>query len=214
MNKKLLIVVALAALVSGGAFAQLTFGVTGALHMDQQLSASEIASDFKSGDNIYYGGFIEIIGKHIGLGFSMNYSPATVVGAPIDLNNWDDNLYLSYHFFGGRAFLDPFFEFGLGAFYLDYVNASDRPKDAQTGELIGTSPISASPYWFGAFGLGLNFGPIGLFGKFAFNGVIQSHWFGNDIPYYGTYSQDANGDWVVTPYVPQYRVSFGVKLIL
>jgi hypothetical protein len=216
MTKKLLVLLALIALVSGGAFAQLTFGITGALHMDTKLSASEISNDFKTGDNIYYGGFIEIIGQHLGLGLGINMSPATTAGAPIDLINYDADLYLSYHFFGGRAFLDPFGEVGLGVFALDYKSSSDRPTDPITLAPIGTTPIAASPYWYGALGLGVNLGPIGFFGKFAVNMIIQRQLKdkdGTEIPYFGTYALNGT-TYTVTEYVPRYRFTLGVKLIL
>jgi hypothetical protein len=208
--KKLVFVAVLVAVVSAGAFAQLAIGVTGALHMDQQLSGSEIAADFQSGDNIYYGGFVEILGKHLGLGASINVSPAQ--SEAIDLINYDANLYLSYHLFKATGFLDPFGEVGFGVFALDYKNSSDEPAG-------GTSPIAESPYWYGALGLGINLGHrIGVFGKFAYNMIIQSQATDKDsgtaIPYYGTYSQNADGSWNVTEYVPSYRFTLGLKLIL
>jgi hypothetical protein len=208
--KKLVFVAALVVLVGGGAFAQLAFGVTGALHMDQQLSASEISTDFKTGDNIYYGGFVEYLFRHVGLGVSVNVSPAESLA--LELINYDANLYLSYHLFRATAFLDPFGEVGFGAFALDYKNSADRIDG-------GTSPIAESPYWYAALGLGVNLGRhVGVFGKFAYNMLMQRHATdkdsGQEIPYYGNYSQDANGDWVVTEYVPAYRFTLGLKLIL
>jgi hypothetical protein len=210
VNKKIFSVAMLVALVSGGAFAQLALGVTGALNMDQQLSASEISNDFKNGDNIYYGGFVEILGKHLGLGVSLNVSP--VQSETIDLINYDADLYLSYHIFKATGFLDPFLETGLGVFALDYKKQSDKVEG-------GTSPIAESPYWYGALGLGINLGHrIGVFGKFAYNWIIQRQGTDKDtgqtIPYYGTYAPDANGDWAVTEYVPTYRFTLGLKLIL
>ena len=215
MTKKLFALFVLVALVSGGAFAQLTFGVTGALQMDSQMSASQISNSFKTGENIYYGGFVEIIGKNLGLGVSANVYPATSVGAAIDLINYDANIYFSFHLFGGRAFLDPFAEIGGGVFALDYKNSSDRPTDPTTQQPWGTSPIAASPYWYGALGLGINLGPIGIFGKFAYNMVIPRHLSdnGTDIPYFGTW-EFIGGSWVITQYVPAYRFTAGVKLIL
>lgn len=208
MNKRLISIVALGALVSAGAFAQLALGVTGALNMDEQLSGSEIANDFRNGDNIYYGGFVEILGRHLGLGVSLNVSP--VQSAAIDLINYDADIYLSYHIFKATGFIDPFLETGFGVFALDYKNSSDKIEG-------GTSPIAESPYWYGALGLGINLGHrIGVFGKFACNMIIQRHGTdnGETIPYFGTYSKDSNGEWTVTEYVPAYRFTLGLKLIL
>ena len=217
MNKKLISVVALAALVSAGAFAEFGLGVTGALNMDQQLSGSEIANDFRNGDNIYYGGFVEILGKHLGLGASLNVSPVKSCG--IDLINYDADIYLSYHIFKATSFIDPFLETGFGVFALDYTNSIDRQVDAESGNPSGTSPIAESPYWYGALGLGINLDHrVGVFGKFACNMIIQRQGMDKDngetIPYFGTYSQGPNGEWTVTEYVPAYRFTLGLKLIL
>lgn len=217
MSKRFIGVAALIALVSFGAFAQLALGVTGALNMDQQLSGSEIANDFRNGDNIYYGGFIEILGKHLGLGVSLNVSP--VRSAAIDLVNYDADIYLSCHIFKATGFLDPFLEAGFGVFALDYRSQSDRPVDTETGNPSGTSPIAESPYWYGALGFGINLGHhLGFFGKLACNMIIQRQGTDRDngeaIPYFGTYSQGPNGDWIVTEYVPAYRFTLGIKLIL
>jgi hypothetical protein len=217
MAKKLIIALALVAVLSGGAFAQLTLGVTGALHMDQQMSAQEISDAFNGNGNIYYGFLAEIIGKHIGLGASVNVSNPTL-DSVVPTINYDANFYLSYHLFGGRAFLDPFGEFGFGVFASDYQNSSDRPTDP-LGNPAGTSPISASPYWYGALGAGINLGPIGVFGKFAYNMVIQRHLTDSEtkteIPFFGNYTYDSATDtYSVVQYVPQYRFTIGAKLIL
>jgi hypothetical protein len=215
MNKKIFIVIALVALVSGGAFAQLAFGVSGALHSDSQLSASGISDAFRTGDNIYYGGFIEILGRHLGLGVSFNYSPNSNASdlTGVNLINWDADIYLSYHLFKATSFIDPFLEFGVGILALDYA-ANSKPQD-----YTGTSPIAASPYWYGAIGLGINLGHhLGIFGKLAYNFLIQSQLKqnGTDIPYYGTFSgnYDANGVPIINEYVPAYRFTAGIKLIL
>jgi hypothetical protein len=207
MTKKLFILFALIAVVSGGAFAQLAFGVSGALHSDQQMSASGISNAFRTGDDIYYGGFVEILGRHFGLGFSFNYSPFSSVSG-VDLVNYDADLYLSYHLFRATSFIDPFFEFGLGVLALDYA------RNSTPSGYNGTSPIAASPYWYGALGLGINLGRhLGIFGKLAYNMLIQRHLTqnGNEIPYYGTYTSE-NVD--PTEYVPVYRFTLGLKLIL
>jgi len=215
MNKKVFIVLALVALVGGGAFAQLAFGVSGALHSDQQLSASGISNAFRTGDDIYYGGFIEILGKHFGFGISFNYSPnanaSDLTGT--NLINWDGDIYLSYHIFKATSFIDPFLELGVGILALDYAGNS-KPQDYS-----GTTPIAASPYWYGALGLGINLGHhLGLFGKLAYNFQIQDQLSqgGQKIPYYGSYGgyDPVTGVPKINEYVPAYRFTLGVKLIL
>jgi hypothetical protein len=198
MTKKLFVLVALIALVSGGVFAQLALGVTGALPMNQQYGASEIANDFKTGNNIYYGGFLELLGKHIGFGVSANFSP--VKGYSPELLSWDGDLYLSYHLFRATGFLDPFLEVGGGLFALSYYN------DTPAGQ---SSLLAASPYWYGALGLGINLGHhLGIFGKFAYNMAINSQFDGKPFYYY----YDSNSNKISD--IPEYRFTLGLKIIL
>lgn len=214
MNKKIFIVMALVALVSGGAFAQLAFGVTGALHMDSQMSASDVANAYQKGDNILYGGFIEILGRHIGLGVSGNFTaPYDTTGAGINLLDYDADIYLSYHIFRATSFLDPFLEAGVGLMATTYQNGA--PQGAP-------DPEAASPYWYGALGLGINLGHhLGVFGKFAYNIQIarqltytDSNGQTQDIPYYGYWYTQPDGTVSQTEYVPHYRFTLGLKIIL
>ena len=228
--KKLLVALLLVAVIASGAFAQLMIGVSGALHMDQ-FSATEIKNSFQTGDGVFYGGQIEIAGKHLGLGFTANVSSYTVAtyvqaydsnGAPVGLPvyqpamkfmDYDMTLYLSYHLFGARAFLDPFGEFGGGILATGFADAADstlyRPYDG--------SFFTASYYWYGALGLGINLGPIGIFGKFAVNYPIkssfQANWKGTNVK---TDLYPYGYDWFLYPngYLPKFRFTAGVKLIL
>jgi hypothetical protein len=216
MTKKLFVLVAFFALLGGGAFAQLAIGVTGALHMDQQMSASEIANAYQNGDNILYGAFVEILGKHLGLGVGANFTaPYDTIGDGINLMDYDADLYLSYHLFKATSFIDPFLEAGVGLMATTYQNS----KDVQSG---APDPIAASPYYYGALGLGINLGrTIGVFGKFAYNIQIARQLTYTDAygdtqntPYYGYWYQNANGVWVQYEYVPRLRFTMGLKLIL
>ncbi|HET7839286.1 MAG TPA: hypothetical protein VFL04_05970, partial [Rectinemataceae bacterium] len=183
MKKKLIIVLLLVLVLGSSTYAQLVLGVSGALRADSTMSASSIASQYKSGQNIFYGPFVEIIFGKLGLGVSGNFSFFEDLGTKF--MDYDVDGYVSYHLFGGRAFLDPFGELGLGLMAYNYANSSDNPS-------TNDSPISGNYYWFGGFGLGLNLGPIGIFGKMDYNFRINGHLqgkddFGNsyDIPYYG-----------------------------
>ncbi len=235
--KKFIFALLFVALIGGsGAFAQLMFGVSGDLHMDTQLQASDIKARFDSGEGIFYGGFIEIAGKHLGVGVSGNLSNYT---GSIDNNftyqnvvypfsivdqklvDYDFTLYLSYHLFGARKFLDPFGEFGGGILATSFQTQSDLDT------IPWESPfLAASYYWYAALGLGVNLGPIGVFGKFSFNYPIKT-------PYDSTFkTTDAQGnatglsgsttlgpygyDAVLFPdgYLPKFRFTAGVKLIL
>jgi hypothetical protein len=215
MTKKLFVFVAFVALVGGGAFAQLAIGVTGALHMDQQMSASEVANAYQKGDNILYGGFIEILGKHVGGGISANFTAPYSTNGGVNLMDYDADLYLSYHIFKATSFIDPFLEGGVGLMATTYQNKSDAASGTP-------DPIAASPYYYGALGLGVNLGhSIGVFGKLAYNIQIARHLTytdsngdTQDTPYYGYWYQDSNGDWVQYEYVPRLRLTLGLKLIL
>jgi len=234
--KKIIIALLLVALISAGAFAQLMLGVSGALHMDTQLSASDIKARFDNGEGIFYGGFVEIAGRHFGLGVTGNVSyykgdidnSFTYQGSthtyPITnakLIDYDLTGYISYHIFGARAILDPFGEFGGGVLATGFDSKSDQDM------VPWDSPfLAASYYWYAALGLGLNLGPFGIFGKFAFNSPIARSFqanfkdtYGNGSPTGLTGSTDLGPygyDWFLFPngYMPKFRFTAGVKLIL
>jgi len=203
--KRLLAVLLFAALVGSGAFAQLMFGVTGDLHMDTQLSSQQIMDKFQTGEGIFYGPFAELALGKLGFGLAGTFSFYDYVGT--QYMDYDLAGYLSWHFWKAHAFLDPFVELGGGYLATDYANTADDPDP--------NNPLAANLFWYGAFGLGVNIGPLGVFGKFAYNAAIQQHLtymdsFGveQDIPYYMLNSDG------VSPYVPPYRVTFGAKFIL
>ncbi len=215
MKKKLIIVLLLVLVLGSSSYAQLVIGASGALRLDTTMSASSIGSEFKNGQNVFYGPFIEIIFGKLGLGVSGNFSFFEDLGTKFV--DYDVDGYLSYHIFGGRAFLDPFGELGVGLMAYSYANSSENPSYNGDSSL----PIAANYYWYGAFGLGVNLGPIGIFGKMAYNFRIPGHLtgkddFGNsyDIPYYGSYSVNGLGQPIVNPYVPNIRFVLGAKLIL
>ena len=223
--KKLVAVLALASVLTGGAFAQLMFGVTGDLHMDTSLTSQQILDQFKAGDNIFYGPFVEIVFGNLGIGVTGTFSffdekfydfNGYLQSEPMMV--YDVAGYLSYHLFGGHAFLDPFGELGLGFIAKDYATAANDPDL--------NNPMMASVFWYGALGLGINLGPIGVFGKFAYNNALKyqldlvdangktmSDGMGGvlKVPYYGTADPFT---YIISQYVPAARVTFGAKIIL
>ena len=180
--KKMLIVLAMATFVATGVFAQLTFGITGLQYYQEDEngdlpSISDAWKDFEDGNSVYYGGFVEVIGRKLGLGLSFNYAPdqmnAYSMTPEYDLMSYDVNLYLSYHLFGGRSFLDPFLQAGIGMMGWDYMNKDDL-EDLIGGENVDDNdPLMASAYWDVGFGLGVNLGPVGIFAKAMFNREIK-----------------------------------------
>jgi len=220
--KKLAIALLLSSLIAGGAFAQVMLGVTGNLHMDTQMSAKEIADQFHDGSNIFYGPFVEIAFGRLGIGVEGDFTfwNDFYLG---DMETYDVAGYLSYHLFKARAFFDPFAQLGFGYIANDYTSSNPNKNSGYASY----NPLNASLYWFGALGLGLNLGPIGIFGKMSYNNRIQQQLnmkdsSGNDVtdpttgevlkvPYYGPFDSSTGlfGD-----YVPAMRFTLGAKLIL
>jgi hypothetical protein len=222
--KKICIALLFAVLVSSGAFAQLMVGLSGALHMDTQLSGSEIRERFRQGDGIFYGPTIEYVGNHVGFGFAGNLSfyqrdvtfsdgSTYYIQQPINLTDYDLTLYLSYHLFGGHAFLDPFGELGGGVLATGFTDQADRDAFSP----YDSSFFMASYYWYTALGLGVNLGPIGFYGKFAYNYPLSKHfsttWKDNDVQ---TNLYPYGYDAVLFPngYLPNFRFTIGAKLFL
>jgi hypothetical protein len=208
VNKKLFVALILAVALGMGASAQLVIGASGALYMDSQLSSQEITDAFKDGSSIYYGPFAELIFGNLGIGASLNFQ----TGVDELSQSWMDGdvaAYLSYHLFGGHSFLDPFGELGAGALVTKYDNSDNF--------------FAGTMYWYGALGFGVNLGPIGVFGKLAYDFKIaqklkqpDSSGLEYEIPYYRAYAlmPDGISYYGAEGYFPNLRFTAGVKLIL
>jgi hypothetical protein len=199
MKKKLTAVLVLAAMLVAGASAQLMIGVSGALPLDSSNTSVEQLSDqFQSGQGIFYGGFVELGMHQIGIGFSANTMTAKDPVFDANMQIIDADLYVAFHIFGARALLDPFAELGYGVIGSEWEN--------------GTDWVDASYYWYGALGLGVNLGPVGVFAKFAYNNAVSTPVKLEDdsnAPPFGSYLfNDLDG------YLPRYRVTIAAKLIL
>ncbi len=222
MTKKALLILAILAFVATGAFGQIVIGVTGNQYAFEDEagnlpSLSSVWDDFREGRGTYWGLFGEVIFHKLGLGFAFNYQDVPEFGYDFDSSgtvdadelypemwSYDANVYLSYHILGGRAFLDPFLQAGLGINAYDFKNSDDK----ETWNSMGPEdPLFASPYWdFGA-GLGINLGGLGIFIKGAYIVPMDSVLTGTDwngveydiMPWY------LNGD---------FKYTFGAKIIL
>ncbi|MFH2114772.1 MAG: hypothetical protein ABIJ86_09730, partial [Spirochaetota bacterium] len=76
--KKIFLALAMVALITTGAFAQLVVGVTGNQYVFEDLegnipSLSEVFDDFQNGQGTYWGLFGEIILGKLGFGLAFNY---------------------------------------------------------------------------------------------------------------------------------------------
>ena len=167
--KKIIAILLFAALIAGGAFAQLMFGVTGDLHTDA-LNTTDIQNSFQTGQNIFYGPFAELALGKLGFGASGTFSFYDIYNT--HFMDYDVAAYISYHLFGARSFLDPFLQFGAGYIATDYANSTDKIASTTQG---ASDPLAANIYWYGAAGVGVNLGTIGVFGKAAYNGSVQKH---------------------------------------
>lgn len=213
MERKILATAILAIVLISGASAQLMFGLNGALHMDKQMTATEIKDAFQKGEGIWIGGFGEIAFGRLGFGISGNFTPPYEYIGDIKWMDLDVAGYLSYHFFKARALLDPFVELGGGYIGSDYAG----DDVSQAADPDPNNPVSATLYWYGGLGLGVNLGPIGVFGKLAFNNDLNRALkddAGVDIPAYGPWHYDDLGNLIVDRYLPMYKFTLGAKLIL
>ena len=164
MNKRLIAALAICLVAAGGAFAQIGLGVNAALYSDTGMSLSEFGSRLHKGEGVFYGPFIELAMGKTALGLSGNFSfydeDWSLAGDgsyPIPMMDFDLTLYLQGHFLGYKSLLDPFLELGLGVMGKDFADADYDPDT--------NNPIMATSYAQLGGGLGVNFGPVGIFLK-------------------------------------------------
>jgi hypothetical protein len=219
--KRIVAALALGALVASGAFAELTFGVSGVQYFaDDSIGLKEAFDGLKDGTNVYYGGFIEIIGRHMGLGGSFNYydMPEDFGFSVLKMWSYDANLYLSYHFFGGRAFIDPFVQMGIGMMAFNYKDPQGAKDFVETftgpvshydsSYIDKDDPMYASLYWDAGAGLGVNLGIVGVYVKGMYNFNLKGTVQGKD---------DLTGEkYDIQPYpdIGDFKWIFGAKIIL
>lgn len=206
MMKRTLLVLAIVALLTTGAFGQVVLGVTGVQYyekVDGNLpTLSQAWSDFRDGTGVYWGGYGEIILHNLGLGLSFNQQTfADPVDPAYDMWNYDVNFFLSYHILGGRSLIDPFLQAGVGEMAYDYKN-KDAARAGDYPDLTD-DPLFASIYTDFGLGLGINLGGIGIFAKGMWN--VQS-----DKPLYSQTGDVPLFEWPIMP----FKWVFGAKLIL
>ena len=208
--KKIFLALAMIALITTAAFGQIVLGVTAVQYYQEDTAISDSWEQFKTGEGVFWGGYAEIILGKLGVGFSFNqqtYKNDLLPNNLLDEWNYDANFFLSYHLFGGRAFIDPFLQAGLGIFaydlknkdaYREYLNGIN-PGD---GDWISDDPWFASSYFDFGLGLGLNLSGIGIFAKAMWN--VES-----DEPLYDN-TNNPIWNWPVYP----FKWTFGAKVIL
>lgn len=167
-TKKILAFALIAILAVGAASAQLAFGWSGALYAEDEMTWDEQMDQFKNGEGVFTGPFVELgLGK-LALGLSMNFSQYTDEFFYFDGTTWysagsyemldyDVALYAQAHFFRYTSFLDPFLEVGFGMMATDFANSVDDPDEE--------NPLRATSYFEAGAGLGVNVGMLGFFWK-------------------------------------------------
>ena len=206
MMKRTLLVLAIVALLTTGAFGQIVLGITGMQYYEKDASGnlptlSQAWSDFRDGTGVYWGGFGEIILHKLGLGLSFNQQTfPDLVDPRLDMWNYDVNFFLSYHILGGRSLIDPFLQAGVGEMAYDYKDKT-AAREVYT---LTDDPLFGSIYTDFGLGLGINLGGIGIFAKGMWN--VQS-----DKPLYSLL--DGTTPIFSWPIMP-FKWVFGAKLIL
>ena len=217
--KKLIAILALGALVATGAFAELSLGISGVQYYQEDAngnlpSLQQAFKDFQEGNGVYYGGFAEILGKHWGLGLAFNYDPDAGVNDYAKFMSYDVNLYLSYHLFGGAAFLDPFVEAGFGLTAFDYFNKEELNSNPYIAPYVDDDdPLFASAYTTVGLGLGMNLKPIGIFFKANWCKESNNLVTGTYDSDYPDYDLAGTEYYIASWFVMPFRWTFGAKLL-
>ena len=211
MNRKLIAVIALAALVTTGAFAQLALGFTGAAY--SSTTARDAFTNLRNGEGVFYGPFIELGLGTLALGLSGNFSfyqqdmSYNQDGSwMVDMVDYDVAGYIQGHLLRYKAVFDPFVELGLGQMGTTFSNSNDNPNPG--------TPLRATNYWQIGGGLGLNFGALGIFAK-----VLYMTPFKDPATATYTYTDQYNNTYTTTYNLEQFplqrlKVFLGGKLIL
>ncbi len=184
--KRALLIVAIIAIATTGAFAQLTFGLSAQQYYEEDANGdlptmSEAWADFRDGVGVYAGGFGELIFGQLGVGLSFNQQTFVDDAYPSgerDMWNYDMNVYASYHIFGGRAFIDPFLQAGLGVWAFDYKNKDEA--EVSLGTTLTDDPLMGTGYMDLGLGCGINLGMVGIFVKGMWNIQSQEPLFSQD----------------------------------
>ncbi len=171
--RKAIIVLTLCMAASAG-FALPVVTLTGAVgaNFDAVPSVQQTIESFQS-NKVVWGFGWEVVPRHIGIGGLLLVDFFRDAQSEWVLDWSTQPLYLSYHVFGGGAFLDPFIQAGIGC--------SGRVPLEGAG--MGMPGLYLSLYPFAAAGLSLNFEGFTLGAKLSyapFSGPVPV----TDIPAY------------------------------
>ncbi|MFP4115303.1 MAG: hypothetical protein ACOC0E_11385 [Spirochaetota bacterium] len=113
------------------------------------------------------------------LGFGMHYGVRFLgnedAGSPFSID-WKGDFFLSYHFFGGGALLDPFIEFGWGNVGRAHVDsARDAAYPDWEDKVEDGSATDLALYTYGAAGLALDLNGLLLGVRLAYMPTELAH---------------------------------------
>ena len=118
--KRVLVFFCVAFVMAAAAFAdgQVRLGLEVAKDFDYRPDFAAVTNSFSSPGSYMAGLFWEVIFDHLGLAgnYMVSYDSTDAAILPDFTANlgWQGDLLLTFHLFGGGAFLDPFAEMGVG----------------------------------------------------------------------------------------------------
>ncbi len=175
MKRRIIAIAAAIMLAAGASSFAATFSLT--LNAEKDFSqiptAEEVVAGFSTDPLPLWGFGWEVVLKRIGIGGTYYVKFFEDTGSSWTLDWIGQPIYVSYHFFGGKSFLDPFVMAGAGC------SGRVLLEDAYPG----TSALFLSIYPFVGAGVGLHFGDFtagATFSYVPFNSGIPA----TDIPAY------------------------------
>lgn len=171
MKRKLLIIVTLT-ILSSGIFAD-SKNIEVRLLGFVETSLKKNYDHFEEDDMLdnFYGASWEVIinnigfGGHYGVNFeSYNSFDYTNKYSKIWTMDWKGDMFISYHFFGAKSFIDPFIELGVGNAGRTYLNKLEKSYNSYNSYVTN---MSLFPYI--AAGCSFNLGGLLLGGKINYN---------------------------------------------
>lgn len=140
----------LIALAASPLSATVHFQIGGDLAADflQRPDVQAVLDAFQGSQPLLYGMDWEVIFNRVGLGGTYLVDFFKDGGANWWLDWYGQGIHLSYHLFGGGAFLDPSLSVGVGCSGRVYLGAGSPPA--------GMDPLYLSLFPYGGLGLGVN----------------------------------------------------------
>ncbi len=185
MKNKILFIILLT-LLSTGLFSEVR--LLGYMESDvQEESKDDSFIDRIDGENPIYGIVWEVIFNNVGLGghYGVNFDKIADYGISEDwLMDWKGDMFLSYHLFGEKTFIDPFAEIGIGNAGRVFIKVEEHEDDYGYNynddydeydcEHEQSDVTNMSMYSYASIGVAMNFSDIIIGAKVNYlNGVME-----------------------------------------